>query len=94
MPAPQAPFRASSDTGLSKSVDIDIHRDMMTLNATQASWKEVLDEFRRQTGIRFHDTIAPQGVVTVSCPSMTFTRALECLLGRDAGLDPALSPSR
>ncbi|MFH0342027.1 MAG: HEAT repeat domain-containing protein [Chromatiales bacterium] len=79
MSAPQA-------LGLSKSVDIDIHRDKMTLNVTQASWKEVLDEFRRQTGIRFHDTIAPQGVVTVSCPSMTFTRALECLLGRDAGL--------
>lgn len=86
MSAPQAPFRASSHTGLSKSVDIDIHRGMMILNVTQASWKEVLDEFRRQTGTRFHDTIAPQGVVTVSCPSMTFTRALECLLGRDAGL--------
>ncbi len=86
MPAPQAPFRASSDTGLSKSVDIDIHRDMMTVNATHASWKEIFDEFHRQTGIRFHDTLAPQGVVTVSCPSMTFTRALECLLGRDAGL--------
>ncbi|MGH8470101.1 MAG: HEAT repeat domain-containing protein [Gammaproteobacteria bacterium] len=86
IPAPQAPFRASSDTGLSKSVHIDIHRDMMTLNVTQASWKEVLDEFRRETGIRFHHTVAPQGVVTVSCPSMTFTRALECLLGRDAAL--------
>lgn len=86
IPAPQAPFRASSDAGLSKSVHIDIHRDMMTLNVTQASWKEVLDECRRETGIRFHDTIAPQSVVTVSCPSMTFTRALECLLGRDAGL--------
>lgn len=92
MPAPQAPFRASSDTGLSKSVHIDIHRDMMTLNATRASWKEVLDELPRQTGIRFHDTIAPQGVVTVSCPSMTFTRALECLLGNDAALILRYSP--
>ena len=34
-----------------------------------------------------------QGVVTVSCPSMTFTRVLECRLGRDAG-STALSPSR
>lgn len=86
IPAPQAPFRASSDTGLSELVHIDFHRDVMTLNATQASWEEVLDEFRRQTGIQFHYATAPQGVVTVSCPSMTFTRALECLLGRDAAL--------
>jgi len=56
----------------------------MTLDAARASWTEVLDEFARKAGVRFHYTVAPLGMVTVSCDRMTVTRALECLLGRDA----------
>ncbi|MGH8534584.1 MAG: HEAT repeat domain-containing protein [Gammaproteobacteria bacterium] len=64
------------------------------MDVTRAPWTEVLGEIARQTGIRFHYAIAPQGLVTVSCPRMTVTRALECLLGHDAALMLRYAPGR
>lgn len=79
-----ASSRALLDSGHSAAVDIAFHQGMMTLDAARASWTEVLDEFARKAGVRFHYTVAPLGMVTVSCDRMTVARALECLLGRDA----------
>lgn len=82
--ASDASSRALPDSGRSGAIDIAVHQGMMTLDAARASWAEVLDEFARKAGIRFHYTVAPLGMVTVSCDRMTVTRVLECLLGRDA----------
>jgi len=75
--------RALLDSGHSAAVDIAFHQGMMTLDVARASWTEVLDEFAGKAGLRFHYTVAPLGMVTVSCDRMTVARALECLLGRD-----------
>lgn len=53
---------------------------------------DVFDELGRKTGIRFHYSSTPKGVVTASCTSMTITRALECLLGREAALIKRYAP--
>lgn len=82
--APDASSRALLDAGRSATIDIAVHQGTMTLDAARASWTEVLDEFARKAGVRFHYAVAPLGMVTVSCDRMTVTRALECLLGRDA----------
>lgn len=91
--APEAPSRALLDLGHSR-IDIGFHQGEMTLDVARAPWTEVLSEIARQTGIRFHYAIAPRGAVTVSCPKMTVTRALECLLGHDAALMLRYAPVR
>jgi len=82
--ASDASSRALLDSAHSRAIDIAVDQGMMTLDAARASWTEVLDEFARKSGVRFHYTVAPLGMVTVSCDRMTVTRALECLLGRNA----------
>jgi len=82
--ASDASSRALLNSGHSRAIDIAVVEGMMTLDAARASWTEVLDEFARKAGVRFHYTVAPLGMVTVSCDRMTVARALECLLGRDA----------
>jgi hypothetical protein len=81
--ASDASSRALLDSAHSRAIDIAVHQGMMTLDVARASWTEVLDEFAK-AGVRFHYTVAPLGMVTASCDRMTVTRALECLLGRDA----------
>jgi hypothetical protein len=82
--ASDASSRALLDSGHFVAVDIAVHQGTMTVDAARASWTEVLDEFARKAGVRFHYIVAPLGRVTVSCDRMTVSRALECLLGRDA----------
>lgn len=92
--APDVPSRSLSDSGHSRAVDVRFNQGEMTLDLTRAPWTEVLGEIARKTGIRFHYALAPQGVVTVSCPRTTFPRALECLLGHDAALMLRYAPGR
>jgi hypothetical protein len=68
------------------AVNIAFHKGLITLKATRASWTDVLAEFARKTGVRFHYAAADPGVVTASCIGMTIARALECLLGDDTAL--------
>lgn len=72
------------NAGPSGSMQIEFHQGLMSLNVTRAPWTEVLDEFGRKTGTRFHYVETPQGIITASCHRMVPTRVLECLFGHDA----------
>ena len=76
------------------AVDIAFHKGLVTLKVTRASWTDVLAEFARKTGVRFHYAAAAPGVVTASCIGMTIARALECLLGDDTALVLRYPPER
>ncbi len=79
---PEVPDPASSGAERAGSVHIEIQHGLVTLQVARASRTEVLEEFGRRSGIRFHYAIGPEGEITASCVRMTLTRALECLLGR------------
>ncbi|MGH8488980.1 MAG: HEAT repeat domain-containing protein [Gammaproteobacteria bacterium] len=81
---PETPSQALLSAGGSGSVEIELYKGLMSLNVTRAPWTEVLDEFGRKTGTRFHYVETPQGIITASCNRMTPTRALECLFGHAA----------
>ncbi|MFH0351801.1 MAG: HEAT repeat domain-containing protein, partial [Chromatiales bacterium] len=84
--SPDLPPGAPVDARPFGAVDIELHEGMVTVKVARASWTDVLTEFARKTGVRFHYAAAAPGVVTTSCIRMTIARALECLLGDDAAL--------
>ncbi|MFH0341433.1 MAG: HEAT repeat domain-containing protein [Chromatiales bacterium] len=57
----------------------------LSLQATQSSWKDVLDAIQARTGIRFHHARPFQGSVSASFSSLSVGQALARLFGPEAG---------
>ncbi len=57
----------------------------LSLQATQSSWKDVLDAIQAQTGIRFHHAYPFQGSVSASFTGLSVGQALARLFGPEAG---------
>lgn len=57
----------------------------LSLQATQSSWKDVLDAIQAQTGIRFHHAHPFQGSVSASFTGLSIGQALARLFGPEAG---------
>ncbi|MGH8606811.1 MAG: HEAT repeat domain-containing protein [Gammaproteobacteria bacterium] len=77
---PEGLSHAAIDGG-AYSLDVDAHDGRVTVSAEEVPWKHLLDELTKQTGIRFHDAIAPRAPVTVSCMDMSVAQLLTCLWG-------------
>ncbi len=92
--SPDLPPGASVDVRPPGRVDIEFQEGTITAKVAQASRTEVLTEFARKTGLRFHYAAAAPDRVTASCIRMTIARALECLLGDDAALVLRYPPER
>ena len=57
----------------------------LSLQATQSSWKDVLDAIQARTGIRFHHAYPFQGSVSASFTGLSVGQALARLFGPEAG---------
>jgi hypothetical protein len=62
---------------------VDFNGGLLSIEATQRTWTEVLKEIQKKTRIRFHYAIPLEGSVTVSLTALPVKPALERLFGPD-----------
>lgn len=75
-----------SPTSESQSLHLRVKDGLLTLNAKQRPYAEVLGAIQKETGIRFHYTLPMAQAVTLSFEDLPVREALKRLLGREAQL--------
>jgi hypothetical protein len=75
-----------SPVGVSESsvLKVGFKNGLLSLEARQRPWTEVLNEIREKTGMRLHCSIPLEGSVTVSFTALPVKQALERLFGSGA----------
>jgi hypothetical protein len=68
----------------SQATRISFKESLLSIDAIQRPWFEVLDELRGATGMQFHISAPLTGTVTVSCTELPVKQALERLFGPEA----------
>jgi HEAT repeats len=80
---------ARADTGQLQLADspalrVEFKGGLLSIEARQSPWTEVLKAVREETGMRVHSSLPPAGLVTVSCTALPVKQALERLFGLEA----------
>lgn len=89
---PRAPTNRPESQGLtsqapeSQTLRVRVNEGLLSLQAIQRPYIEVLDAIQKETGIRFHYSIPMAEAVTLSLKDVPVQQALKRLLGRESQL--------
>jgi HEAT repeats len=84
--APALGTASSAPTAGSPALSIHHRNGLVSLEAKERPWEELLQEFSRQSGIIFHVRLPLEGTVTASFTGLPLEQALHRLFGRGANL--------
>jgi hypothetical protein len=78
------PALAVSEANPNSSLRVRFQKALVSIEAKEVSWVQLLEDLSRKSGIVFHTRTSIEGPVTVSFRNLPLDRALQHLFGRDA----------